>query len=91
MNGSNGTVAGKRIRWHLANSQGLPVCGRQLSRPRATVANQASMQVTFDLSEVKCKHCLRAIGALPPVQQKLKSIHPWQAIDFGAEYEEPEE
>lgn len=55
----------KRIRKHLASASGLPKCGRQLSRPGLTVANQGSMQTTQDLSEVTCRHCLRVVGLIP--------------------------
>lgn len=57
-----------KIIWHLASSSGSgPKCGRQLSRPALTTANQASMQLTTDLAEVRCRHCLRAVGLLAPV------------------------
>lgn len=62
-----------KIIWHLASSSGTgPKCGRQLSRPALTTANQASMQLTTDLAEVRCRHCLRAVGLLPPVVQRGK-------------------
>lgn len=57
--------AENRIRRHYVNGQGQPKCGRQLSRPGETTANQQSMVLTTEISEVRCTHCLRALGLLP--------------------------
>lgn len=69
----------KRMRKHLA-CQGRPKCGRQLSRPSLAVANQANMELTEDLSEVKCRHCLRAAGLLAPLRGRT-IIDPEDQID----------
>lgn len=58
-----------RTRKHFANGAGAPKCGRQLSRPGSTITNQSSMQITSDLSEVKCRHCLRTLGLLAPLRR----------------------
>lgn len=55
----------KRIRRHYDNGKGQPRCGRQLSRPGETTANQQSMVLTSEISEVRCTHCLRALGLVP--------------------------
>lgn len=81
-----------KIIWHLASSSGTgPRCGRQLSRPALTTANQASMRLTTDLAEVRCRHCLRAVGLLAPVAHKSQGITAEEVMDLEPFYNDEDE
>lgn len=61
------------MKLHLAShlDSQLPICGRLLSRDGLlSFRDQRSMQVTTQVDEVKCRHCLRAIGLLPPIGRR---------------------
>lgn len=68
-----------------------PACGRQLirqgSNPEASkyVQGTSSMLLTANDGLVTCKHCLRAIGLLAPLQRSTPSDDEVEDMEDGSD------
>jgi hypothetical protein len=59
---------------HFANTLGGPKCDRHLTQGRSYGTTDSSgMLLTAKPGEVGCRHCLRAMGLLPPVVYRARS------------------
>lgn len=67
-----------KLKLHLANSLGKPLCGRQLTALAPSqdhlIRDTSGMVLTQDLSQVECRHCLRAAGLLAPITSPAGAI-----------------
>lgn len=60
-----------KIKLHLSTAEGGPLCGRFLNGRHPTeqhhIRDASQMLTTQDISQVKCRHCLRKAGVIPPI------------------------